>query len=245
MLGDLVRGVIKSNSRVMNSVLAHEIEGEKKLNEAWGEHAQLTQEMEAKEKKAQEKAEKHKEEIAQLKKEVELISADRDQFRADKDYAEGKLQVNSDSLARTASENLEMKEKVDRVQKVLKKKGEVIGKLRSTNEGLSRGFDFIADVDEERGVLDEQVEKTDLEAKNAKRFRESFEGDVVPKLKRVHEAVSHLRNGDIDTGLKLIGESEKELAPTLSRNQKRQLRRIENKAGKKGCLLYTSDAADE
>ena len=82
--------------------------------------------------------------------------------------------------------------------------------------------------------ISEQVEKTDLEAKNAKRFRESFEGDVVPKLKRVHEAVSHLRNGDIDTGLKLIGESEKELAPTLTRNQKRQLRRIENKAGKKG-----------
>ena len=234
MLGDLARGVIKSNSRVKNSVLAHEKEGEKRLNEAWGEHAQLKKEMEARDKKAKEKEGKDKEEITHLKKEMERISVDRDQFKADRDFAEGKLQVKSESLARKVSENLKMKEKVDRVQKVLKKKGEVIGKLRSTNEGLSRGFDFIADVDEERGVLDEQVEKTDLEAKNAKRFRESFEGDVVPKLKRVHEAVSHLRNGDIDTGLKLLGESEEQLAPTLSKNQKRQLRRNGNKARKEG-----------
>ena len=34
MLGDLARGVIKSNSRVKNSVLAHEKEEEKKLNAA-------------------------------------------------------------------------------------------------------------------------------------------------------------------------------------------------------------------
>ena len=32
----------------------------------------------------------------------------------------------------------------------------------------------------------------------------------------------------------LLGESEEELAPTLSKNQKRQLRRIGNKARKKG-----------
>ena len=259
MLGDLARGVIKSNSRVMNSVLAHEIEGEKKLNEVWGEHAQLTQEMEAKEKKAKEKAEKYKEEITQLKKEMEakdkkakekeekykeeitqlkkemeLISVDRDQFKADRDFAEGKLQVKSESLARKVSENLKMKEKVDRVQKELENKQEVIGQLQSTNEGLNRAFDFTADVNQERGVLDEQVERTDLEAKNAKRSRESFEGDVVPELKKVHVAVSHLRNGDIDTGLKLLGESEEQLAPTLSKNQKRQLRRNGNKARKEG-----------
>ena len=231
MLGDLARGVIKSNSRVKNSVLAHEIEGEKKLNEAWGEHAQLTQEMEAKEKKAQEKAEKHKEEIEQLKKEVEL--KDKKATEKEEKHKEEIEQLKKE-VELISAENLEMKEKVDRVQKVLKKKGEVIGKLRSTNEGLSRGFDFIADVDEERGVLDEQVERTDLEAKNAKRSRESFEGDVVPELKKVHVAVSHLRNGDIDTGLKLLGESEEQLAPTLSKNQKRQLRRNGNKARKEG-----------
>ena len=259
MLGDLARGVIKSNSRVKNSVLAHEKEGEKRLNEAWGEHAQLKKEMEARDKKAKEKEEKDKEEITQLKKEMEArdkkakekegkdkeeithlkkemerISVDRDQFKADRDFAEGKLQVKSESLARKVSENLKMKEKVDRVQKELENKQEVIGQLQSTNEGLNRAFDFTADVNQERGVLDEQVERTDLEAKNAKRSRESFEGDVVPKLKRVHEAVSHLRNGDIDTGLKLLGESEEQLAPTLSKNQKRQLRRNGNKARKEG-----------
>ena len=266
MLGDLARGVIKSNSRVKNSVLAHEIEGEKRLNEAWGEHAQLKKEMEARDKKAKEKEEKDKEEIAQLKKEMEArdkkakekeekdkeeitqlkkeivakeeemgrISVDRDQFKADRDFAEGKLQVKSESLARKVSENLKMKEKVDRVQKELENKQEVIGQLQSTNEGLNRAFDFTADVNQERGVLDAQVEKTDLEAKNAKRSREHFEGDVVLELKKVHVAVGHLRNGDIDTGLKLLGESEEQLAPTLSKNQKRQLRRNGNKARKEG-----------
>ena len=241
MLGDLARGVIKSNSRVKNSVLAHEIEGEKRLNEAWGEHAQLKKEMEARDKKAKEKEEKDKEEITQLKKEIVAkeeemgrISVDRDQFKADRDFAEGKLQVKSESLARKVSENLKMKEKVDRVQKELENKQEVIGQLQSTNEGLNRAFDFTADVNQERGVLDAQVEKTDLEAKNAKRSREHFEGDVVPELKKVHVAVGHLRNGDIDTGLKLLGESEEQLAPTLSKNQKRQLRRNGNKARKEG-----------
>ena len=241
MLGDLARGVIKSNSRVKNSVLAHEKEGEKRLNEAWGEHAQLKKEMEARDKKAKEKEGKDKEEITQLKKEIVAkeeemgrISVDRDQFKADRDFAEGKLQVKSESLARKVSENLKMKEKVDRVQKELENKQEVIGQLQSTNEGLNRAFDFTADVNQERGVLDAQVEKTDLEAKNAKRSREHFEGDVVPELKKVHVAVGHLRNGDIDTGLKLLGESEEQLAPTLSKNQKRQLRRNGNKARKEG-----------
>ena len=89
-------------------------------------------------------------------------------------------------------------------------------------------------MNEERGVLDAQVEKADLEAKNCKRSREHFEGDVVPELKKVHVAVSHLRNGDIDTGLKMLGESEKQLAPALSKNQKRQLRRNGNKGRKEG-----------
>ena len=37
LMGEVARGVIKSNSRVKNSVLAHEKEEEKKLNAAWGE----------------------------------------------------------------------------------------------------------------------------------------------------------------------------------------------------------------
>ena len=43
---------------------------------------------------------------------MERISVDRDQFKADRDHAEGKLQVKSESLKRKESENLEMKEKV-------------------------------------------------------------------------------------------------------------------------------------
>ena len=234
LMGEVARGVIKSNSRVKNSVLAHEKEEEKKLNAAWGEHTKLKKEMETRDKKAKEKEEKDKEEITHLKKEMERISVDRDQFKADRDYAEGKLQVKSESLKRKESENLEMKEKVDRVQKKLENKQEVIGQLQSTNEGLNRALDFTADVNEERGVLDAQVEKADLEAKNCKRSREHFEGDVVPELKKVHVAVSHLRNGDIDTGLKMLGESEKQLAPALSKNQKRQLRRNGNKGRKEG-----------
>ena len=37
LMGEVARGVIKSNSRVKNSVLAYEKEEEKKLNAAWGE----------------------------------------------------------------------------------------------------------------------------------------------------------------------------------------------------------------
>ena len=237
MLGDLARGVIKSNSRVKNSVLAHEKEGEKKLNEAWGEHAQLKKEMEARDKKAKEKEEKDKEEIAQLRREIVAkeeemgrISVERDQFKADRDFVEGKLQVKSESLARKVSENLKMKEKVDRVEKELENKQEIIGQLQSTNDGLTRAFDFTAVVNQERGVLDAQVEKTDREAKNAKRSRDNFEGDVAVELKKVNVAVGYLVTGDLDNGLKLIGESEEQLAPTLSKNQKRKQRRIGNKA---------------
>ena len=266
MLGDLARGVIKSNSRVKNSVLAHEKEGEKKLNEAWGEHAQLKKEMETRDKKAKEKEEKDKEEIAQLRREMEArdkkakekeekdkeeiaqlrreivakeeemgrISVERDQFKDERDLFEGKLKLESESLARKVSENVSLKEKVNRVEKELENKKEIIGQIQSTNDGLTRAFDLTAVVIQERGVLDAQVEKTDREAKNAKRSRESFEGDVVPELKKVHVAVGHLRNGDIDTGLKLLGESEEQLAPALSKNQKRQLRRNGNKGRKEG-----------
>ena len=257
LMGEVARGVIKSNSRMKDSVLFHEKEEEKKLNAARGEHTKLKKQMETREKKvkeneekskgeiahlkkeleagdkrAKENEEKSKEEIAHLKKELEQISVDRDKFKADRDHVEGQLKVKSESLKRKESENLEMKGKVDRVQKKLENKQEVIGKLQNTNAGLNRALDFTADVNEERGVLDAKVEKADLEAKNCKRSREHFEGDVVPELKKVHVAVSHLRNGDVDTGLKMLGESEKQIAPALSKNQKRQLRR--NKGKKEG-----------
>ena len=119
LMGEVARGVIKSNSRMKDSVLFHEKEEEKKLNAARGEHTKLKKQMETREKKVKENEEKSKGEIAHLKKELEQISVDRDKFRADKDHVEGQLKVNSESLKRKESENLEMKGKVDRVQKKL------------------------------------------------------------------------------------------------------------------------------
>ena len=281
LMGEVVRGVIKSNSRMKESVLFHEKEEEKKLTAARGEHtklkkqmetrdkkakeviekskeviahlkkelegrekkikeneekskgeiAHLKKELEGREKKIKENEEKSKEEVAHLKKELEQISVDRDKFRADKDHVEGQLKVKSDRLKRKESENLEMKGKVDQVQKKLENKEEVIGKLQNTNAGLNRALDFNADVNEERGALDAKVEKANLEARNWKRSREDFEGDVGPELKKVHAAVSHLRNGDVDTGLKMLDASEKQIAPALalSKNQKRHLRRTKGK----------------
>ena len=67
LMGEVARGVIKSNSRVKDSVLFHEKEEEKKLNAARGEHTKLKKQMETRDKKAKENEEKNKEEIAHLK----------------------------------------------------------------------------------------------------------------------------------------------------------------------------------
>ena len=105
--------------------------------------------------------------------------------------------------------------------------------MQKSNAGLNKALDFNADVNMERGALDAKVEEANLEARNWKRSREDLEVAVGPELKKVCAAVSHLRNGDVDTGLKMLDASEKQIAPalTLSKNQKRRLRRAEGKKG--------------
>ena len=234
LMGEVVRGVTKSNSRMKESVLFHEEEEEKKLTAARVEHTKLKKQMETRNKKAKEVIDKSKEVIAHLKKELEgrdkKIKENEEKSKEEVAHLKEELEARE---KKAISLYLEMKGKVDRVQKKLENKDEVIGKLQKRNAGLNKALDFNADVNMERGALDAKVEEANLEARNWKRSREDFEGDVGPELKKVQAAVSHLRNGDVDTGLKMLDASEKQIAPalTLSKNQKRRLRRAEGKKG--------------
>ena len=71
LMGEVARGVIKSNSRMKESVLFHEEEEEKKLTAARVEHTKLKKQMETRNKKAKEVIDKSKEVIAHLKRELE------------------------------------------------------------------------------------------------------------------------------------------------------------------------------
>ena len=227
LMGEVVRGVTKSTSRMKESVLFHEEEEEKK-------HTELKKQMETRNKKAKEVIDKSKEVIAHLKRELEgkdkKIKENEEKSKKEVAHLKEELEGRE---KKAISLYLEMKGKVDRVQKKLENKDEVIGKLQKRNAGLNKALDFNADVNMERGALDAKVEEANLEARNWKRSREDFEGDVGPELKKVQAAVSHLRNGDVDTGLKMLDASEKQIAPalTLSKNQKRRARRAEGKKG--------------
>ena len=233
MLGELAGGVIKSNSRIKNAVHAHEKEGERKLNEANEKIAQLEREMEAKENDAKDKENEAKEKITQLQREIVVkdeemrrISEERDQSRAERDHLGEELRLESEKVTKKVSENKRLKEKVTQVEKELGSKIETIGQMQHTTKGLTRALDLTAVVNEERVALDAQVDKTDRIAKNAKRMRTDFEDGPAQELKKVSEAVGYLVKGDLDNGLKLIHDSEKLLAPTMSRSQKRKQRRM-------------------
>ena len=252
LMGEVVRGVTKSTSRMKESVLFHEEEEEKK-------HTELKKQMETRNKKAKEVIDKSKEVIAHLKRELEgkdkRIKENEEELKTREKRAKENEEKNKEEVAQLKGELEERDKKIkeneeknkkevahlqksfhirfDRLQKKLDNKDEVIGKLEKHNAGLNRAFDFNADVNMEIEALDAKIEEANLEARNLKRSREDLEVAVGPEMKKVCAAVVHLRNGDVDTGLKMLDASENIIVPalTLSKNQKRRARRAEGKKG--------------
>ena len=237
MLGKLARDAVKSGSRIKKAVLAHEREGERKLNQAWEEIAQLKVEMEAKDKEKERiSAERDQawRKIAQLKGEMEAKDKEKERISAE---LKGEIVAKEKEKERRVSENGRLKERVNLVEKEIEKKKEIIGQLHSTNVGLTRAFDITAAVNRERDDLNAQVEKTDRWANQAKRSRDNFEDGPAQELKRVNLAVSCLVKGDFENGEKLIGDIEEQLAPERekwSKSQKRKQRRTGNKPRREG-----------
>ena len=249
LLGELAGGVIKSNSRIKTAVHAHEEDEKRKLKEANAKIAQLEREMEAKEIAAKNKENEAKEKVAELQREIVVkdeeirqISEERDKSRAERDQLYEELRLESEKVTKKVSENKKLKVKVTQVEKELGSKIKTIEQMQHTTKGLTKALDLHAMVNEERVVLDEQVDKTERIAKNAKRMRTEFEDGPAQELKKVSEAVGYLVQGDLGNGLKLIHDSEELLGPTMSRNQKRKQRwmgvggkggRGENRRGKR------------
>ena len=244
LMGEVVKGVTKSTARMKESVLFHEEEEEKK-------HKQ----METRNKKAQEVIDKSKVVIAHWKREVEdkdeKIKANEEKLKKREKRAKEEEEKNKKEVAQL-QEELEGRDKkmreneekhkkevahlqksfhirFDQLQKKLDKKDEDIGKLKKHNAGLNRAFDLNAGVNMETESLDAKIEEANLEARNLKRSREDLEVAVGPEMKKVCAAVVHLRNGEVDTGLKMLEASANIIAPALamSKNQKRRARRAE------------------
>ena len=273
LMGEVVRGVTKSTSRMKESVLFHEEEEEKK-------HTELKKQMETRNKKAKEVIDKSKVVIAHLKRELEgkdkRIKENEEELKTRDKRAKENEEKNKEEVAQLKGELEERDKKIkeneeknkkevahlqeelegrdkkikeneeknkkevahlqksfhirfDRLQKKLDNKDEVIGKLEKHNAGLNRAFDFNAGVNMEIESLDAKIEEANLEARNLKRSREDLEVAVGPEMKKVCAAVVHLRNGEVDTGLKMLEASANIIAPALamSKNQKRRARRAE------------------
>ena len=231
LMGDVVRGVTKSTSRMKESVLFHEEEEEKKHTE----FKKQMKQMETREKKAQEIIDKSKVVIAHLK-----ARAKENEGKNKKEVAQLKGELEERNQKIKTNEEKKKKEvahlqnsfhiRFDGLKKKLDNKDEVIGKLEKRNAGLSKAFDFNAGVNMQIESLDAKIEEANLEARNLKRSREDLEVAVGPEMKKVCAAVVQLRDGDVDTGLEMLDTSEKIIVPalTISKNQKRRAQRAKN-----------------
>ena len=171
---------------------------------------------EEEEKKYKQMEERKNKEVAQLKGEVEERSR-----KIKEDEANHKQEV--------ANLQKSFHIRIGQFEKKLEDKDGVIGELKKHNAGLRVAFDLNAGVNMQIEDLDAKIEEANLEARNLKRSREDLEVAVGPEMKKVCAAVVHLRNGEVDTGLKMLEASANIIAPALamSKNQKRRARRAE------------------
>ena len=223
LMGEVVRGVTKSTSRMKESVLFHEEEEEKK-------HTELKKQMETRNKKAKEVIDKSKIVMAHMKEELKgkdkRIKENEEELKTREKRAKEDEERNKKEVAHLQKS---FHIRFDQLQKKLDNKDEVIGELKKHNAGLNRAFDLNAGVNMETESLDAKIEEANLEARNLKRSREDLEVAVGPEMKKVCAAVVYLRNGEVDTGLKMLEASANIIAPALamSKNQKRRARRAE------------------
>ena len=252
LMGDVVRGVAKSTSRMKESVLFHEGEEEKKHTD----FKKQMKQMETREKTAHRCYALKKKEVAHLQEELEGRNkkiqeneeelktrekrAKEDKARNKKEVAQLKGELEERNQQIKTNEEKKKKEvahlqnsfhiRLDGLKKKLDSKDEIIGKLEKRNAGLSKAFDFNAGVNMQIESLDAKIEEANLEARSLKRSREDLEFAVGPEMKKVCAAVVQLRDGDVDTGLEMLDTSEKIIVPalTISKNQKRRAQRAKN-----------------
>ena len=234
LMGDVVRGVAKSTSRMKESVLFHEEEEEKKHTE----FKKQMKQMETREKKAQEIIDKSKVVIAHLK-----ARAKENEGKNKKEVAQLKGELEERNQQIKTNEEKKKKEvahlqnsfhiRLDGLKKKLDNKDEVIGELKKHNAGLRVAFDLNAGVNMQMEDLDAKIEEANLEARNLKRSRQELEETAGPEMKKVCAAVIQLRSNDVANGLKVIEASANIIAPAvaMSKNAKRRAQRAKNGGG--------------